>query len=200
MTIIFWYNNSKKLSILFLKPGVLLKFFSSALLNSQHSGCMASTEHCCRMAPGTKWEIFSYWHPPLELTLPWWAWGTGKAVQKKSHGLAIASAEIIPSFVQEILHLLGTSDAWLMSHSSLRPSVLYWRLSDFCVVYYTISVDKVSESFFLNYHKHHLLSVYILEATTSRSCLVFTLQLNCPSYRLPRFFYDHWAQCTRKFI
>ena len=80
---------------LYLEPGVLLKFFNLALLNSQHSGCMASTVHCCRMAPGTKWEIFSYWHPPLELTLAWWAWGTGKAGQKKSHGLAIALAEII---------------------------------------------------------------------------------------------------------
>ena len=26
--------------------------------------------------------------------------------------------------------MLGTSDAWLMSRSSHRPSVLYWRLSD----------------------------------------------------------------------
>ena len=27
--------------------------------------------------------------------------------------------------------MIGTSDAWLMSRSSLWPSVLYWRLSDF---------------------------------------------------------------------
>ena len=36
--------------------------------------------------------------------------------------------------LQEIMKkriILGTSDAWLMSHSSQRPSDLYWRLSDF---------------------------------------------------------------------
>ena len=101
-----------------------MKFFNSALLNSQHSGCMASTEHCCRMAPGTKWEIFSYWHPQLELTLAWWAWGTGKAGQKKSHGLVIASAEIIPGFDREIPHCMnhwGGLAQWYLNNC-------YWRL------------------------------------------------------------------------
>ena len=101
-----------------------MKFFNSALLNSQYGGCMASKVRCCRMAPGTKWEIFSYWHPPLELTLAWWAWGTGKAGQKKSHGLAITSAELIPGFDRKILHVMnhwgGLAKGYLNN--------CYWRL------------------------------------------------------------------------
>ena len=46
----------------------------------------------------------------------------------------------LQSILQEIMKkkiILGTSDdAWLMSHSSQRPSVLYWRLSDFRLNYF----------------------------------------------------------------
>ena len=47
--------------------------------------------------------------------------------------------------LQEIMKkiILGTSDAWLMRRSSQRPSILYWRLSDFW------GQAKVVQHFFL---------------------------------------------------
>ena len=79
----------------------------------------------------------------------------------------------------------GTSDAWSMSHSSQRPSVLYWRLSDFKRAQYYTSMWgneqssqswPVADSWLVVVQWENLFLIALNHSTTPPS----PLKISCP--------------------